>query len=959
MKKIFNISASNCFVKVLAQTLLEDYKDDLLKLSEVVVLLPNRRACRSLADAFVELKGMRPTLLPQIRAVGDVNEDELVLCGQNVEQDVLSLPSVVEPLERTMLFMRLIMGRYGEFGLEKISLAQACSLALELGRLIDTAGMYGLDWQKLENLAPDEYAAHWQETLKFLQIITKYWPHILRERGVIDAFERKNLLVEKQSIIWDKQKPKQRIIIAGTTAVSPAMKKLVETVLALENGEVWIYGLDKFLSDDDWQKIDETHPQFELKQLLDFLQIDRTKVLNKISAVNEYRERLISEVLRPAQTTEKWRNLKLASENAKAVEGLKMIECEDQRTEALTIALIIRKALRQTEKKVALITPDRVLARWVASDLQRWGIDVDDSAGVPLAQTRWGIFMRLCVAAMMPGAGKDVLLALMKNELFSIGKARSEIDETVCVLDKEVWRLGNENDSGLQLLEQFKTVIDDWKRLLEKKKVSLAELLRVHIVTAENLAGDDIKSGAERLWGGADGEAGAGFLADFMAKADILGEIDTNEYLDLFEAMMLQIMVRSKGNSHKRVRILGPMEARLNQYDEMILGGFNEGVWPVLPSTDPWMSRPMKKDFGLELPEKQIGVLGLDFACLVAAENVWITRAKMNAGTPSVKSRWWMRLETVLKAVGVKSEDEEHIAELAVQIEKPDRFIKIEAPAPRPPVKARPRRLSASAVEMLMRDPYGIYAKYILQLFPLNELDPEPDGRDLGNLVHKVLEVFGRKYDTKYPDDAEAILKRMVDEELQNSGLPKEKVAFWYPKMMKMMEWVAKKEKEYRKDICKIYNEIWGSFYIEDAPAGRFEIFAKADRVDVTAEGKVNIIDYKTGGVRKESEVRKGYAPQLPIEGIVACKGGFDGIEKSDVAGLMYWKLGDKEVNIDKDLDGVLEDTEQRIAKLVNLYDFETTGYLSRPNPKCAPEYSDYEHLARVKEWSVKDEGEE
>ena len=293
MKKIFNIPASNSFVDVLAQNLLDEYENDLLGLANVLILLPNRRACRTLAEAFVKLKGMRPTLLPEMKAIGDVSEDELLLKGQNIEEDVLNMLPIIEPMERTMLFMRLIMSRYGEFGIEKISLAQACSLAQELGGLIDTASMFGLDWNNLANLAPEEYAAHWQETLKFLNIITKYWPDILKERGVVDAVERKNRLVECQSEIWKREQPKQRIIVAGTTAVSPALKKLVDVVSELENGEVWLYGLDRFLTDEDFAKVDESHPQFELKQLLDYLGLKRCEIKDLVSPINVEKEHLV------------------------------------------------------------------------------------------------------------------------------------------------------------------------------------------------------------------------------------------------------------------------------------------------------------------------------------------------------------------------------------------------------------------------------------------------------------------------------------------------------------------------------------------------------------------------------------------------------------------------------------------------------------------------------------------
>ncbi|MBR1948283.1 MAG: PD-(D/E)XK nuclease family protein [Alphaproteobacteria bacterium] len=960
MGKIFNVSSSNCFVEVLAEKLLEDYKENLLDLSKVLILLPNRRAQRTLSDAFVKLKGMTPTLLPQMRAIGDVSEDEIMLSGDDVQSEFVSLPAVIDANERTMLFMKLIMSRYKEFGLEKISLSQACSLALELGALIDSAQMYGLDWNNLANLVPEEYAEHWQETLRFLEIITAFWPGILKERGVVDSSERKNKLIEIQSNIWERQKPHQRIIIAGTTAVSPMMKKLVKVVLMLEKGEVWLAGLDKDLEDEAFEVIDESHSQYELKQLIDYLGVKRQDVIEVVKSKNHHREKLISEIMRPAETSDKWLELNGKIEG-KALDGIKIVECGDIRTEALTIAVIIRRALEEKEKTIALVTPDRNLARRVACELQRWNIDVDDSAGVPLSLTSWGIFMRLVVDAILPKSSKENILALIKHKLFTIGQNKANVEEVVGALDKILWRSEEDNDKAKDLLSHFYNKTKSFAELMQKPTALLKDILREHILLAEFFSDNDISEGAKNLWLGEDGQAGADFIANLLLKADVLGEIETSEYLRFFETMMSSIMVRRKRSSHKRVRILGPMEARLNHFDEMILGGFNEGVWPSSPKADPWMSRPMKKDFGFEAPEKQIGVLALDFANLLGAKNIIITRAKVNCGTPTVKSRWLMRFETILQALNInkKSLIDEDVVYLAMELDKEERSYRIEAPCPKPPVEARPRKMSASAFEKLIRDPYGVYAEYILKLKPLEDLNKEEDMRDFGNVVHNVLEEFNKQYPSKLPDNAEEILIKMGNDAFEKSNFKKEKKAFWLPKMKKMMQWIAKEEASYRKDVVKVHNEVWGKFYIEDLPNGRFEIYARADRVDSLVGGKINIIDYKTGRARTKTEINKGFAPQLPIEALIAQEGGFDNIKKDDVNALMYWKLGSDVIKVDENIDDILLKTKEHITTVLNLFDFASTGYLSRPNPKAVPEYSDYEHLARVKEWSVIDSEDE
>lgn len=958
MSEIYNISASNCFVETLAAKLLQDCAGNELKLSEILVLLPNRRACRSLADAFVHQKGLTPTLLPQMKAIGDIHEDELILNGAGAAAEFLSLPPAISTTERNMLFMRLILSRYSEFGLEQISLSQACRLAAELGNLIDQASLQNLSWDNLSSLVPEEYAAHWQETLKFLKIITRYWPDILADRGVIDINDRKNRLIEKQSRIWQQTPPQQRIIIAGTTAVSPAMKQLVKTVLELPHGEIYLAGLDTVLEDAAWEQLDESHPQFEFKQLLDYLQLNRRQIKPLIAPQNLQREKLVSEIMRPAASSYHWRTLK-DKLSLSAAKGLHLVECADSRSEALTIALLIRQVLDTPETTVALVTPDRNLARRTAAELKRWHINIDDSAGIPLAQTPWGIFMRTCLAAVAPNAGKKQLLALFKNPLFAAGYNQTNLAALVERLDKDVWRSGADDANITEFLQQIRTLSADFINLFREGSAPLDTLITRHLRLAETLASTDTLSGATILWQNEDGEAGAAFMADWLEQAGVLGKIAVADYLSLFETMMTGVMVRNRRPTHPRVRILGPMEARLNHFDKIILGGVNEGVWPPATASDPWMSRPMKHDFGFDLPERQIGVLGLDFANLSAAPDVYLTRADINNGAPTIKSRWWMRLETVLQAAGIDPATLRETAypALATMLDRPEHFVKISAPAPKPPVSARPRRLSATSFEKLLRDPYGIYAEYILKLKPLDDLEPEPSAADFGNIVHRILDEFGRRYPEQYPDNAAEILLQMSEQAFSEQNLSLEKRAFWQPKLINMINWLVTTEQTYRQNISRIYTETSGSIFFDDLPGGRFELQAKADRIDQNPDGSLNIIDYKTGKARSAAEVKGGYAPQLPIEGLIAAAGGFPDICAAPVKNLIYWQLGKKITRINTNLPALLEETRQHILETLNLFDFDSTGYLSRPNPKHVPEYSDYEHLARVREWSVKDDG--
>lgn len=953
-RKIYNIPLTSSFADAVAERFLAEYKESPLELADVLFLLPNRRAVKTLSDAFVRVQGMVPTLLPKMLPIGDVEEDELFLTGTGKNQALLDLLPAIDRTERLLLFTKIIMAKPADFGLEKMPLSQACSLAQELAGLIDTVNNENLSFDNLKNLVPEEYAAHWQETLKFLEIITRFWPSILQERGLLDPSLRRNLLLAAQCEQWKKNPPDKRIVTAGTTATFAAMKELVKTVLSLPQGEVILSGLDKYLDDDDWEVIDETHPQFELKELLDYLQISRSEVQDMVMPQNEMREKFVSEVMRPAKTTDKWRGICKKEMYPEAWQGISLIDCADIREEALTIALLMREVLETPERTAALVTSDRNLARRVASELERWKIKVDDSAGRPLSLTPAGAFLRLVVKVCAGGFERADLLCLLKHPFTAAGCAYADIRRKTRALEQVVWRSGKE-DADLEAFEIFiKEKMRCLYELFLQPQADFKELIRCHVKTAELLAETPEQSGEQILWKGEAGEAAAQFIADLYDKADVLGAVDVNEYSGLFEVMMSGIMVRPKYGTHPRLKILGPIEARLNRFDVTIIGEVNEGIWPKQASSDPWMSRPMKKDFGFPMPEKAIGVMGLDFCQLLGGDEVYLTRAERVQGTPMVKSRWWMRLETVLKALEVKIESLEDVIYrlTAKKLDEPETFVRIAAPEPRPPVAARPRELSASAVEMWMRDPYSVFAKYILRLKPLDEINRELNVADYGNIVHAVLEEFNNEYSSAFPENAREILIALGHKHFANNNIGTEIRAFWWPNFEKTVDWIVQKEKAYRSDIRQVHNEVKGRMALA-APAGDFVLTAKADRIDETDDGRVNVIDYKTGKARSVKEVEKGFAPQLPIEGLIAQAGGFEGIKAREVAKLIYWQPAKKETVIEQNMSEILERNLRQLSELINLFDFETTAYICRPNPKRVPEYSDYEHLARVREWSV------
>ncbi len=221
--------------------------------------------------------------------------------------------------------------------------------------------------------------------------------------------------------------------------------------------------------------------------------------------------------------------------------------------------------------------------------------------------------------------------------------------------------------------------------------------------------------------------------------------------------------MRRRGGVDPRIHIWGALEARLQSVDKVVLGGLNEGTWPAQTRLDPLLSRPMRERLSLEPPERRIGLAAHDFAQALGHAEVWLTRADREDGEPKVASRWLQRLTAhageelgeEMRRAGQK------ILALARRLDRAGTDRPAGAPAPSPPVELRPKQLSATRIETLIRDPYAIYAQYVLKLRPFEPLAKLPDARERGNLVHDILERFVRER-PRGPFDADA-LARLIE----------------------------------------------------------------------------------------------------------------------------------------------------------------------------------------------------
>jgi ATP-dependent helicase/nuclease subunit B len=1027
--RVFTIPASVPFLPTLVRalgdgTLVPGFpdRDDPLALASATLYLPTRRACRLARDAFLVEWGGEATVLPRIVPIGDIDEDEIAFAEQAagmLAAETLELPPAMGNFQRKILLARMILAWANapaihgtDVPLVANSPAAAFDLAGELAQLLDDMTTRGVPWDQLDDLVPGDMDTYWQLTLKFLDIARSQWPALLAEYGVIEAAARRDRLIEAETGRL-KRAQGGPVIAAGSTGSMPSTARLLATIAEMPNGAVVLPGLDTALDEPSWQLIlgrdgrdgerevaqAAGHPQFALASLLRRMNITRAQVTTLGAVPPHSREALVSEALRPAASTDQWRDRlrqpDFAVHGDAALADVTFIAAAHAEEEALAIAVTLREAVHTAGKTAALVTPDRALARRVLAALERWNVPVDDSGGDPLPDTHAGIFALLAAEAALGGLAPVTLLALLKHPLLRLGKAAGAHDPAVSILERAVLRGPRPRAGTAGLTHALATLRNergalhpaDPRTALSEADIAIARTLADRLCAAlqplEHLTGktasfaefaDRHRAVVIDLTGDAAGEVEALARRDGAALVDLfdaIGEepataafpVTASEYPDLLRSVMADRIVRRPGAPGSRVRILGQLEARLQQADRMVLGGLVEGVWPPEPRSDPWLSRPMRQQLGLDLPERRIGLSAHDFAQALGAREIVLTAAAKRDGAPTVVSRFLQRLAAVAgeRWNSAKEAGDKYLAH-ARALDFTAKPQCIRRPEPRPPLHARPTSFSVTEIEHWLRDPYTIYAKRILNLRPLDPVDQSPGARDRGTVMHEALAEFTQRFAAALPADPLAELLAIGKKHFAKIDDYPEARAFWWPRFMRIAEWFVDWERTKRRPrAATVMPEIDGRIAL---PVGTrtLTLRARADRIEQLTDGRYAILDYKTGRIPSVNEVLAGFAPQMTLEAAILRRGGFEGVPAgATVAELVYVAVkgghpGGEEMPV-KCKDGTPDDEadKARLGLIEYAQRFEDVQYPYCPlmRSQWSTRYGDYDHLARVKEWSA------
>ena len=1047
--RIFTIPASQPFLRLLAEALCDgrltpDYRydpADPLSLSKVTILVPTRRAARVLRAEFATLLGGRSAILPIIKPLGETDED-----GDFFEPDLPEMLDFAQPVSGTVRLLelaRLILAWRNKLPeivrsihtdsplVAPASPADAVWLARALIELIDAVETEERDWDDLSKLDARDFASWWQLTLEFLRIANAFWPERLKELNRSSPSRHRNTALRAEARRLSGRASSDPVIVAGSTGSIPAAADLIAAIAEHPHGVIVVPGLDTSLPEADWglvapdplpgRQIDPStrcHPQYGLHHLLSRLRIPRDAVISigDEDADLADRARILSQAMAPAAATDNWTAWRQEFGTARlaaAFDDVALIEAANEREEATAIAIALRMGLDLPgadggESTVALITPDRALARRVAAELARFGIVADDSAGTPINATAAGTLVKLLLeAALRPGDPVSVV-SLLKHPLCRFGLESTAYRESVQVLEilclrggvatvdvaelapllahriaidskdnhAPQWRLNLGPDAAegaAALAARIAEALEPLTSVLAERRFSGSSHVQLPLQAwaertgrAIEAACSDEKGNLAELWSSEAGETLARLLSEIMATD---GDIDAsgNQFVDIMDALMAGEAVKPKALRHPRVFIFGTLEARLQRVDTMVVGGLNEGSWPGQTANNPFLSRTMKTEIGLEPPERRIGQQAHDFAMASGTRRLFYSRALRQGGAPTVASRWLQRLLALggpgfAESLRRRGERFRHFAD---KLDKGASQRPAQRPEPRPSALLQPKSYSFSEVGRLRRDPYSIYARRILRLDPVDPFNRDPGASERGTLYHGIVEHFVREGHA--PDDpaAEELLSAIANRLFDAENLPPHIDVVWRLRFGDVGRAFLAWEHRRRPTIRQSLTEVRASL---DLPAAGIRLTGLADRIDIKAAGYADVIDYKTGSNPSVSQARSLLDPQLALEAAALRGGAFRGTGALAAENLIYVRLRpgsrfkaetvnnemSERAKTPKSAGDLATEAIDQLLKLVMLLQSGQKGFVSRLIPAMQNDYSgDYDHLARVAEWST------
>lgn len=995
---IYSIAAHRGFADALVAGLVPRYREEGFGLARLTLLVPSSRAARTLSEAFIRQAGESGEgglLMPRMIAVGDLDLDEKL--GAALDPlGAAGIPPACDPVRRWLTLDRLIAEERVRESMEPLPARARLNLAREMARTMDRLLVEEKEVTDLLGEAVMDSVAglaeHWKRAIRLFGLVNVRWQMELDARGEVDAATRRNMLFDRAAKRWRETPPPHPIVAVGVTSASPALARLLRVVASLPQGAVVLPDLDLALGDAAWEELGLagaasepggpvfgaqdalSHPQYHLKLLLNRMGVNRAEVQQwhrrGIAAADPARARAISSLFLPPQASRAWSTLEAKD---RRLDGVRLMASASIEEEAQAIALLVRQTLEQPEKRIAVVTADRGLARRVAQHLERWNIIADDSAGRPLALTPAGRLFGLLAEIAGKGPDPAALIAAFGHPLVRgwDGETRGAWLKGLRAFDRQL--RGPAPAPGMEPLRKAvaKAGVEAWWEEAEAlvtpladwpQQVPLAEALTTLSEVAEALA-------RSAIWEREDGRALGQMVEDLRGTAEALGTlIDTADLAGALRDAMESVAVRPGYGGHPRVAIYGLLEARMARADLVICGGLNEGSWPQPPGADALLAPAVLRALGVPGAEFRIGLAAHDLAGAMGAPQVVLSRSLRDAEGPTLPSRFLLRVEALLGDDLDKEHREHTIPAILPHLDRQrPPAPEYPRPAPDPAPALRDVPIKVTALDRLLGDPYQFYAQAILGLRQLQPLaaDPFSDPALRGTLVHDILD----KWHKAKVDQPGLALASFATAHFAAERVHPLFRALWQPRLIAALErfeqWIAADAAEKGRTV--LATEISGEMEVDGV-----KVQGRADRIDRLADGTLGIVDYKTGRVPTKAEVEAGFALQLGLLGLIAEHGRFTDkrtgkVVEGAATAFEYWSFGKKDEGFGKRMspmknssrEGGLEPDRflphhlEKLHFAIREYIKGRTPFRARENPDYKG-YTEYDQLMRLEEWLVR-----
>ena len=328
---------------------------------------------------------------------------------------------------------------------------------------------------------------------------------------------------------------------------------------------------------------------------------------------------------------------------------------------------------------------------------------------------------------------------------------------------------------------------------------------------------------------------------------------------------------------------------------------------------------------------------------------------------PVIPSRFVLRVEAMLGDLAEAHREREAV-DLAQAIDHVPQLPPYPQPKPKPSAAQRNVALSVTAIDRLRGDPYQFYAQTILRLKRLDPLDADPTAAWQGTVVHNVMERWHQA------GGRAGELLALAQEELSAMQAHPITRSLWWPRLARGLEWIdAQIARDSGEGRSVLASEIKGEMVLAGV-----KIHGRADRIDGRADGRLVMVDYKTGKPPSGGQVKDGFALQLGTLGLIAAAKGFAGVAGVP-DGFEYWSFGKddksetgfgfvsepvaegRKAGIPR--DEFLAETQRYLLDAIDTWIKGDEPFTARLNPDLGG-YNDYDQLMRLDEWQARGEKE-